>query len=143
MRMTTLNTDDPSATIDWGSAAFEDPDDPMNVLAVASIALSGLGFLTLLRLADRRDRTPASALGLFLVTSLATISGTVFGLVAASRERLGAARQGVAPRSFGSSARYRHESAQLQLDEDEAPPLVLSCIESHNDRKRMKACRQL
>ena len=85
MRMTTLNTDDPSATIDWGSAAFEDPDDPMNVLAVASIALSGLGFLTLLRLADRRDRTPASALGLFLVTSLATISGTVFGLVAASR----------------------------------------------------------
>lgn len=55
----------------------------MNVLAVVSIALSGLGFLTFLRLADKRDRTPASALGLFLTTSLATSAGTVFGLVAA------------------------------------------------------------
>jgi hypothetical protein len=75
-------------TVDEGSLygdppAFEDHDDSVNVLAVASIALSGLGFLTLLRLADRRDRAPASALGLFFTTSLATITGTVFGLVAA------------------------------------------------------------
>jgi len=81
--MNTLNTDDASASIVGDRLEFEDQHDPENVLAVASIALSGLGFLTLLRLADRRDRTPASALGLFFVTSLATICGTVFGLVAA------------------------------------------------------------
>jgi hypothetical protein len=63
--------------------AFEDDDESVDVLAVVSIALSGLGFLTLLRLADRRERAPASALGLFFVTSLATITGTAFGLVAA------------------------------------------------------------
>jgi hypothetical protein len=83
--MTTLNTDDTSATIDGDRAAIEDHDNSVNLLAVASIALSGLGFLTLLRLADRRDRTPASALGLFFTTSLATISGTVLGLVATSQ----------------------------------------------------------
>jgi zinc transporter ZupT len=44
-----------------------------------------LGFLTLLRLADRRDRSPAAALGLFFATSLETIGGTVLGLVVASR----------------------------------------------------------
>jgi hypothetical protein len=47
--------------------------------------LSGLGFLTLLKLADRRDRSPAAALGLFFATSLETIGGTALGLVAASR----------------------------------------------------------
>lgn len=83
--MTTGNKDDTSATIDGDPGAFEDHGDSVNVLAVVSIALSGLGFLTLLRLADRRDRTPARALGLFFVTWLETVSGTVLGLVATSQ----------------------------------------------------------
>ncbi len=78
----TDNGDSPG-TIDGDLPALEDHEDSVNVLAVASIALSGLGFLTLLRLADRRDRAPVSALGLFFTTSLATITGTTFGLVAA------------------------------------------------------------
>jgi hypothetical protein len=47
--------------------------------------LSGLGFVTLLKLADRTDRTPARALGLFFANSLETVSRTVLGLVAASQ----------------------------------------------------------
>jgi hypothetical protein len=61
----------------------------LNALAVASVALSGLGFLTLLRLADRRERTPARALGLFFTTSVESVSGGVLGLYAASRFRSG------------------------------------------------------
>jgi hypothetical protein len=80
--MTTVDKGDSSGTPDGDLLAFEDKDDSVNVLAVASIALSGLGFLTLLRLADKRDRTSASALGLYFTTSLATITGTVFGFVA-------------------------------------------------------------
>ena len=59
----------------------------LNALAVASVALSGLGFLTLLRLADRRERTPARALGLFFTTAVESVSGAVLGLYAASRFR--------------------------------------------------------
>jgi uncharacterized BrkB/YihY/UPF0761 family membrane protein len=81
--MTTVDQGDSSRADDGDPLAFEDHEDSLNVLAVASIALSGLGFLTLLRLADRRDRAPASALGLFFTTSLATITGTAFGLMAA------------------------------------------------------------
>jgi hypothetical protein len=55
--------------------------------------LSGIGFLTLLRLADRRERTPARALLLFFATTLESISGTVLGLVAVGRVR-DAARPG-------------------------------------------------
>jgi mannose/fructose/N-acetylgalactosamine-specific phosphotransferase system component IIC len=58
-----------------------------NSLAVASVALSALGFLTLLRLADRRERTPFRALGLFFATTLESTSGTVLGLVAAGRSK--------------------------------------------------------
>jgi hypothetical protein len=79
-----LKTDDSSAIIDEDRAVCDDRDDSVNVRAVASIALSGLGFVTLLKLADRTDRTPARALALFFATSLETISGTVLGLVAAS-----------------------------------------------------------
>lgn len=85
--MTTNNTDDTSAAIHGDPAPLEDRDDSVIMLAVASIALSGLGFLTLLRLADRRDRTPATALGLFFATSIETVSGTVLGLRAARQDR--------------------------------------------------------
>lgn len=71
---------------DTGSVVGEAPAAE-DVLGFASIALSGFGFLTLLRLVDRRDRTPASALGLFLVTTFATISGTLFGLVSVRRAK--------------------------------------------------------
>jgi hypothetical protein len=83
--MTTLDDGDSTGSLAEDSSALEDRDD--YVLAVVSVALSGLGFLTLLRLADRRDRAPASALGLFFTTSLATLSGTAFGLVAARQAR--------------------------------------------------------
>jgi hypothetical protein len=63
--------------------------DSAAVLGAASIALSGLGFVTLLKLADRRDRSPLLALGLFFATSLETIGGTVLGLKAASRAQRG------------------------------------------------------
>jgi hypothetical protein len=64
-----------------------DDKTTLHALAVGSVALSGLGFLTLLRLADRRDRTPARALGLFFTTSVESVSGGILGLYAASRFR--------------------------------------------------------
>lgn len=59
----------------------------VDLRAVASVVLSGSAFLTLLRLADRRDRTPARALGLFLATSVESVTGTALGLSAAGRAR--------------------------------------------------------
>jgi hypothetical protein len=83
--MTILDTDDAAGRGDGNDATPDEPDRSLDVLALASIASSGLGFLTLLKLADRTDRTPARALGLFLATSFETITGTVLGLMAASR----------------------------------------------------------
>lgn len=80
-----MRADDSPTAVDGEPAASPDGDDSVTVLAIASLALSGLGFLTLLKLADRRDRSPARALGLFFATSLETVSGTVLGLKAASR----------------------------------------------------------
>jgi mannose/fructose/N-acetylgalactosamine-specific phosphotransferase system component IIC len=72
-----------------GDAADQEAADERltNSLAVASLALSAVGFLTLLRLADRRERTPFRALGLFLATTLESTSGTVLGLVVAGRKK--------------------------------------------------------
>jgi hypothetical protein len=85
--MATFNaeTDGSAGPVDTDPAPFVDDGDSVNALAVASVVLSGLGFLTLLRLADRRDRTPAKALGLFFATSLESIGGTVLGFVGARR----------------------------------------------------------
>lgn len=58
------------------------PAARQNGLAVVSAILSGMGFLTLLKLADRSNRTPAKALGLFLATSLESTGGTIVGLTA-------------------------------------------------------------
>jgi len=81
-----LNEVSPDGT---GDAAEQEAADERltNSLAVASLALSGIGFLTLLRLADRRDRTPLRALGLFLATTLESTGGTVLGLKAAGRSK--------------------------------------------------------
>ena len=72
-----------------GDAADEEVADEQltNSLAVASLTLSAIGFLTLLRLADRRDRTPFRALGLFLATTLESTGGTALGVVAAGRSK--------------------------------------------------------
>ena len=72
-----------------GDAADEEVADEQltNSLAVASLTLSAIGFLTLLRLADRKERTPFRALGLFFATTLESTSGTALGLVAAGRSR--------------------------------------------------------
>jgi hypothetical protein len=72
-----------------GDAADQEAADAQltNSLAVASLALSGIGFLTLLKLADRRERTPFRALGLFLALTIESTGGTVLGLVAAGRSK--------------------------------------------------------
>ena len=51
-------------------------------LSAASVALSAIGFLTLLRLADRRDRSPAKALGLFFATTTESTLGIALGVKA-------------------------------------------------------------
>ena len=81
--MTTELTGD--AEIADQDAAIPPKSDSVQILGAVSIVLSAMGFLTLLRLADRKDRAPASALGLFFRTSVTTLDGTVSGLVAASR----------------------------------------------------------
>ena len=87
-----LNEVSPDGTGDAagaGDAADQATADEQltNSLAVASLALSAIGFLTLLRLADRRERTPFRALGLFFATTLESTGGTVLGLMAAGRSR--------------------------------------------------------
>ena len=59
----------------------------IDLMAVASVVLSAAAFLTLLKLADRRDRTPARALGLFFTTSVESVTGTALGLSAVGRAR--------------------------------------------------------
>ena len=63
------------------------PPERTEFMAAVSVALSGLGFLTLLRLADRRDRSPARGLALFFATSVESIGGTVLGVMAVGRSR--------------------------------------------------------
>jgi hypothetical protein len=95
--MTALDGDDGSPTIEMTperpapstpsapSAASAPSAGSVDMLAVASVALSGVGFLTLLRLADRRERAPITALSLFFATTLESLAGTTLGLVAARR----------------------------------------------------------
>jgi hypothetical protein len=75
------DADDSLATDSGDEGPLIDP------LAVASFALSAIGFLTLLRLADRRERSPAAGLGLFLATTLESTGGTALGLIAAGRNK--------------------------------------------------------
>jgi len=58
-----------------------------DVLGAASLVLSAIGFLTLLRLADRRERSPANGVGLLLATTVESVGGTVLGLSAVGRSR--------------------------------------------------------
>jgi hypothetical protein len=96
MTAPTANTDDFPVADEGAPEGIEDQGDTADALAIASAMLSGIGFLTLLRLADRRERTPARALLLFFATTLESISGTVLGLVAVGRVR-DVARPGTGP----------------------------------------------
>jgi hypothetical protein len=58
-----------------------------DLLGAASVALSAIGFLTLLRLADPGDRSPAHRVGLFLATTAESVGGTVLGLSAVGQSR--------------------------------------------------------
>lgn len=68
-------------------AAAEETADQGAFLGAVSVALSAIGFLTLLRLADRRDRSPARGLGLFMATTAESVGGTVLGLTVVGRSR--------------------------------------------------------
>jgi hypothetical protein len=58
-----------------------------DLLGAASLVLSAIGFLTLLRLADRTDRSPAHGVGLFLATTVESVGGTVLGLSAVGQSK--------------------------------------------------------
>ena len=83
---TTSEDSGPGSGDGTGEVGADEPQ-AMDALAVASFALSAVGFLTLLRLADRRERSPAASLGLCLATTLESTGGTVLGLVAAGRNK--------------------------------------------------------
>ena len=60
----------------------------ITLLAFASVAASAIGFLTFVQMTDyHRDRTTASALGLFVATWLGSATGTSLGMMAARRSR--------------------------------------------------------
>ncbi len=84
----TAPTDDSvglNGTVEGSVDGSEADGNTVKALGIASVALSGLGFLTLLKLTDRQDRTPARALFLFFATTLESTGGTALGLVAASQ----------------------------------------------------------
>ena len=60
-------------------------DQSVELLGTVSAGLAVLSFLTLLRLADRRDRTPLRALGLFFATTAESIGATVLGAKAVAQ----------------------------------------------------------
>jgi hypothetical protein len=65
--MANLDADTPSSSTGRDHGIGEEDQGPsVDMLGLVSLVLSGLGFLTLLKLADRRDRSPARALGLFV-----------------------------------------------------------------------------
>ncbi len=80
-------SEDPRPGPDGVDRESADERQAMDALAVASVALSAIGFLTLLRLADRRDRSPAAGVGLFLASMLESTGGTALGLVAAGQNK--------------------------------------------------------
>ena len=69
-----------------GRAAADDAERA-DFLGAASAGLSLVGFFALLKLADRRDRTPARALGLFFVTTGSSTGALALGAAAVSKSR--------------------------------------------------------
>ena len=79
-------TGDPTAEPDDGAPLRSRPEAApaagRNGLAVVLAVVSGMGFLTLLKLVGRSNRTPARALGLFGMTSLESGAGMLIGFTA-------------------------------------------------------------
>jgi hypothetical protein len=87
MTAPTPDSDDaPEADSPQPDAAGEE-SGRTDLLGAASVALSAIGFLTLLRLADRSDRSPARGVGLFLATTIESVGGTVLGLSAVGQSK--------------------------------------------------------
>jgi hypothetical protein len=82
--MTTASNDQTADSEDESAGSMESTG-PIDSMSLASVALSALGFLTLLRLADRQERTPARALRLFFATTSESIGGALLGVVAVKR----------------------------------------------------------
>ena len=80
-----------STDLDDLGGATSDEDQNMELLGAASAGLGVLGFLTLLRLADRRDRSPFRALMLFFATTAESTGATVLGALVISKSPRGAA----------------------------------------------------
>ncbi len=70
----------------------EEPREPLsqaklNRLGIGSFAVSGIGFLTFIKMTDRSTRTPAKGLGLFLATTIGFAGGTIMRIVALNQIR--------------------------------------------------------
>jgi hypothetical protein len=87
--MTAATRDEPDTVPEDGGLPPDvgQPPDRTEFMGALSVALSAVGFLTLLRLADRRERSPAHGLGLFAATSIESISGAVLGLKVVGQSR--------------------------------------------------------
>lgn len=85
--MSEASVDGPSLEVETPEQAPSDGDERVELYGAVSAALSVVSFLTLLKLADRRDRSPFRALSLFVATTTESITATVLGATAVSQAR--------------------------------------------------------
>jgi hypothetical protein len=123
--MTNPNMDPPVNWMNDLSTRSLDSSGSIDPASTASAILSALGFLTLLRLADRQDRTPARALGLFFATTTESIGGTVLGLVAIKRSNDSQHGSKPSPRGSRCRAGIRHDVVESELDADPTTHLAI------------------
>ena len=84
--MSEVSVEEPSSVEDAPPVEESGADDQrVELLGTLSAGLAVLSFLTLLRLADRRDRTPLRALGLFFATTTESITATALGATAVTQ----------------------------------------------------------
>jgi hypothetical protein len=84
---------DPEAEVPLDSPPTD--QGSVDALALASVGLSAISFVTFFNLADRRT-TPLRGFGYFLMTSAESLTGTVLGVMAVRR----ADKIGRPPRAF-------------------------------------------
>ena len=73
-----------------GETSVDEPsqdDQRVELLGAASTALAVVSFLTLVKLADRRDRTPLRAVGLFFATTAESVTATALGATAVTQAK--------------------------------------------------------
>ena len=84
--MSELSVSDRGPSEDETSVDEPSQDDQrVELLGAASTALAVVSFLTLVKLADRRDRTPLRALGLFFATTAESVTATALGATAVTQ----------------------------------------------------------